>query len=459
MTTETQVDRSQPPAPGPLRPFHFPEIERFELSNGVPVLFARSEGIGVATMVVIADAGGVHESAERAGLAALTANLLESGAGGRSALQIADEVERLGLQLGTSANWDSVHVDLTGLSSRVAAGAGVVADLVLRPTFPDAEVERIRGETLAAIVQRRAEPRGLANEMASRYIFADDSPFSRPLGGTTETVRGLGRPDVVDYHAARFSAHGAAVVITGDLAPERARAIAEEGLGRWAVAPYDAPVAPARPRFTVTEVVIVDRPGSVQSELRVGHVGVPRDTADYSAILVMNAILGGAFSSRLNMNLRERHGFTYGVSSAFVMRRQPGPFLVSTAVQTEVTARALTEIFTELRGMRDGPVRPRELDDARSYLAGTFPLRLQTTEGIASRLAELAVHRLPLDHFDGYRQRIMDVTPEEVLAAAREYLQPDAAAVVIVGDAASIRGEVESLGLGPVSVVDADGNP
>lgn len=458
MSTQVEVNRAQAPPPGPLRPFHFPEIERLELSNGLPVLFARSEGFEVVTLTMLLDGGGVHEARDRAGLATLTAALLESGAGDRSALQIADELERLGLQLGASASWDASHVDLTGLSSRMTAGAGVVADLIRRPTFPEGEVERLRQEQLAGIVQRRAEPRALANEMASRYVFADESPFSRPLGGTPRSVEGLTRSDVAAFHAARFSPRGATVVIAGDIRAEDALRIAEAGFADWAGPAPEPTLVPADPRFAATEVVIVDRPGSVQSELRVGHVGVPRDTADYFPIIVMNAILGGAFSSRLNMNLRERRGFTYGVSSTFVMRRRPGPFLISTAVQTEVTARALTEIFTEIGRIRQAPVEDRELADARNYLAGTFPLRLQTTDGLASRLAELAIHDLSLDYFDGYRQRIMEVSRDDVLSAAQRYLTPEAAAIVIVGDAGAIRGEVEALGLGPVSVVDADGN-
>jgi zinc protease len=456
--TEMQIDRSSPPAPGPLRPFHFPAISRFELSNGLPVLFAASEGFGVATMSVIVDAGGVHDGRGKAGLAALSADLLESGAGSRSAVQIADEIERLGLQLGAASSWDATHVELTGLTSTMRAGAEVVSDLVRRPAFPEAEVERIRHEQLAGIVQRRAEPRGLANEMATRFIFSDASPFALPLTGTTESVEGLTRSDVEEFHASRFSPWATTVVIAGDLSVDEARRLAEEGFGSWAGPAAPSAAAEVAPRFEETHIVLVDRPGAVQSELRVGHVGVDRATPDYFPIVVMNAILGGAFSSRLNMSLRERHGFTYGVTSSFIMRREPGPFLVSTAVQTEVTAAALTEIFNEMRRIREAPVRENELVDARSYLAGTFPLRLQTTGGLASRLAEIAIHDLPIDYFDGYRDCILRVTGDEVLRAAREFIEPERATVVIVGDASVIRPSIEALDLGPVDVVDASGN-
>lgn len=458
MSSQVTVDRTQPPPKGAPRAFDFPPITRQRLSNGLPVYYAPSEGFGVVTMMVIVDAGGVHDGRGREGLSSLTASLLESGAGDRSAARIAEEIERLGLQLGTGSGWDAAQVELTGLTATVEAGEHVLADLVRRPTFPEAEVERIRNEQIAGIVQRRSEPRGLANEMAGRFIFAEDSPFARPLGGTRGSVEGLTRLDVERFHAERFAAAATAVVIAGDISPEDALALAERGLGDWGGAPASASVPAATPRYDETRVILVDRPGSVQSELRVGHVGVDRHTADYFPIVVMNAILGGAFSSRLNMSLRERHGFTYGVSSSYVMRRQPGPFLVSTAVQTEVTASALSEIFTELERIREAPVEERELVDARNYLAGTFPLRLQTTAGLASRLAEIAVHHLPVDYFDSYRERILSVTEDEVVRAANEYVRPDAASVVVVGDARAIRSSVEELGLGPVTVVDAEGN-
>ena len=208
------------------------------------------------------------------------------------------------------------------------------------------------------------------------------------------------------------------------------------------------------PRSEGLRVHLADRPGSVQSELRVGHVGVARSSPDYFPLMVMNTILGGAFSSRLNLNLRERHGFTYGVSSAFAARRLPGPFVVGTAVQTEVTAAALTEIFAELTRMRESPVTHPELENARNYLAGIFPLRLQTTEGIAEHLARIIIYDLPDDYLETYRERILAVSAEDVLRVAREHLHPDAASVVVVGDAQKLLPALEELHLAPVEQVD-----
>jgi zinc protease len=320
-------------------------------------------------------------------------------------------------------------------------------------------VIRTDAERLAEIAQRRAQPAGLAAEMTSRFLYAPESPFSRPLGGTEASVEQLTTQDVRSFHAARYLAPAATLVVTGDLGADEAVELAERHFGDWASGAFEVAAADAAPRSRERRVVIVDRPGSVQSEIRVAQVGPARDTPDYFPLIVMNTILGGAFTSRLNLNLREQRGFTYGVSSGFAMRRQPGPFLVSTAVQTEVTPDAVREIFHELDGIRDAAVRPEELDDARSYLAGIFPLRLQTTAGVAARLVDLAVYDLPDDYLDHYRDRVTAVTADEVLRAAREYVHPDEMLALVVGDADSIRGPLEALGLGPVTVVDARGEP
>jgi zinc protease len=408
----------------------------------------------VVTFGLLLRAGGLREPADRAGLAALTTNLLESGAGDRTGPMIAEELETLGIQLGSGASWDLTHLDITGTRARIGPATEILASVVRDPTFPLDEVERLRAEQLAGIMQRRAEPRGLANETAARAIFSADTPFSRPLGGTPATVEAITRGDVVDFHAGHFSADGAAIVVAGEIDADDALSLAASRFGDWGGSRLepDATRVSAAPGRRVLR----RRPSgrrAVGDPRRAGG-GIARSVEDYFAIQVLNAILGGAFSSRLNLNLRERHGFTYGVSSAFVMRRHPGPFVVSTAVQTEVTAAALREIVTEVHAIREDAVTAAELEDARSYLAGTFPLSLQTTSGVASRLSEIYAYDLPLDYFDDYRERILEVGADQVLAAARTRIQPEALTVVVVGDAATIRGPLEELDLGPVEVVD-----
>lgn len=452
MSTEP-LDRTRVPEPGTLRPFHFPEIEQFSLGNGIPVFFARTEGLPVVTFSMLQPAGAIREDPSHAGLATLTGNLLESGTRRLSGTELAVELESLGLRLDVGTSWEVTSVDFTALTAHIDRAARIAAEVMMEPVFPEAEVARLRHEQLARILQRRAEPRGLANEMVYRFIFAPESPFSRPVSGTVGTVEALGREDVVQYHGTCFTPVEAGVIVAGNLSVQEVRETAESAFGQWRGEPPRERAGVAKERVSGVRVVIVDRPGSVQSEIRIGHLGVPRNTPDFFPIIVMNTILGGAFSSRLNLNLREKHGYTYGANSAFVMRRQPGPFIVSTAVQTEVTANAVREILGELERIREEPVNEGELADARNYVAGTFPLRLQTTDGVASRLAELFVYDLPRSYIDEFADRVLAVSEDEVLEAARARIRPENLTILVVGDAATVREPLEALGMGPIQVV------
>lgn len=450
------LDRSVPPAPGGLRPFHFPPVERRTLSNGARAVFAPIRAFPVVTLSVVLDAGGLRDPMSRLGLASLTAELLESGTQARTAARVAEEIEALGVQLDSGAGWDTSHAGITALSSRLHPATEILSDLVRGASFPGDEVERLRTERLAEILQRRADPRALAVEAAARFLYAPGSRASRPLGGTAATVERLTRQDVEEFHAQHFTPQGTSFVMVGDVDPEAGLALLESAFGQWAGGAPPAAGVEVAPRSEAVQLVIVDRPGAVQSEIRVGHLGPTRSTPDYFPLVVMNAILGGMFTSRLNLNLRERHGYTYGASSGFAMRRRTGSFQVSAAVQTEVTAAAITEMLTELRRIRESAVSEAELDSARNYFAGVFPLRLQTTDGIAGRLLELLVYELPDDYFDTYRDHILAVTAGEVLQAAERYVHPERVAVVVVGDAAALRPSLEALGLGEVRVVAAD---
>jgi len=449
-------DRAAPPPRGALRPFHFPQVHRRALPNGLRVLVAEVRNFPIVTVDVVLDAGGVSEPEDRTGLATLTAGLLESGAAGRDADAIAERIDGLGLSLDSGVSWDTAQCGFTCLRSRLEPGFELLAELVRQPTFPEGEVERVRDERVSSIVNRRGTPSSAADEATNRWIFAPGTLFARPLAGMLRTLQGVGRAEVAAFHAARYRPDAATLVAAGDASVDEIVALAERWFGDWAGGAGALALPAVRPRVEGTTVVLLDRPGAAQSELRVGHVGIERAAPDYFAATVMNAILGGTFSSRLNLNLRERLGYTYGASTTFAARRQPGPFSMSTAVQTEATAHAVSETLRELRGMQEAEVTPAELDDARNYLAGVFPLGLQTTDGVSGKLSTLATYGLPDDYWEHYRDRLLAVTAADVLAAARTRLWPDRAAVVVDGDAARIRGELEALEIGEVVVMDPD---
>ena len=451
--TQIPVDRTQPPSPGAIGAFDFPAVHRHTLDNGVRVLTAESRSLPLVSIRALLDGGGSREAPEQAGLAVLTADLLESGAAGKSAAEIADAFEGMGVDPEMGAGWDAAHVGITALTATLGPAWDLLADLVQAPEFPAAEVERLRNERLASIVQRRAQPGGLADEAAARVIFGPDVRFGLPLGGVPGSVEALDRARTLEFHRSRYAPGGAAIIVAGDLDPDEAIRGAEDRFGGWSAADAVAAPSPATRVAARRQVVIVDRPGAVQSEIRIGHIGVPRLVEDYFPIVVMNTILGGSFSSRLNLNLREAHGYTYGVHSGFGMRRAPGPFLIATATETEVTAAAVSEIFGEVQRFRDGGASQQEVQDASGYLAGVFPLRLQTTAGLAAHLAELEIYGLPDDYFDRYRDRVLAVSAEQVQAAAQRRIEPEHLCVVIAGDAARLRDPFEALSLGEVQVV------
>jgi zinc protease len=449
------VDRSAPPPPGPVRAFDAPRLQRWRLDNGMTVLAAERGALPLLTAAVVVDAGGAAEGTSSAGVASLTANALDAGTARRSASELAEAFENLGAELGASVSWDAAVVQVTVAAARIEPALELLAEVVREPSFPAAELERVRGEQRAGLLQRRSEPRSLASDMAVRCIYTEEAQYARPLAGTLESVERLKRDDVVAFHRARFTPAGAAFILTGALAGTDAAELAARYFGDWQGGLLERVEPDVTPATERTTIYVVDRPGSVQSEIRVGHVGVPRSHPDYFALEVMNSLLGGAFTSRLNMNLRERHGFTYGARSEFSYRRASGPFLIQTAVATDVTARAVAEILREMRDLVDGGAVDDETAAARDYVAGVVPLRLQTTEQIAARIGEIFVHGLDDDYLSRFQAGIRSVSVRDVNRVAREQIRLDALAIVVVGDGDAITPALEELSVGPVTRITA----
>ena len=446
----TTPHRTTPPPPAAVRGFEFPDVARTRLRSGMSVLHARHGRLPLVTVELVIDAGAAAERPDRGGLAHLVGNALHAGTATRSAERLAWDLETLGVQLEISTSWDALVVKITTPSAKLEPAFAILADIVRNAAFPEGDVQRLREEQLAEILQRLKEPRALASDVALRCLFAPAVPYARPLIGTREMVSAITRDDVVRFHRERFVPAHAALLFVGDLDEATATQLAEQHFGDWggeAGAITDFEVQPAS---TESAIYLVDRPGAVQSELRVGLVGVPRDHDDYFPLLVMNTLFGGAFTSRLNLNLREKHGFTYGVRSGFAFRRRPGPFFIQTAVGTEVTAQAVTEILSETRRLREDGITEEELDNARDYLIGVMPLELQTTAQLAATLAEIVIFQLPVDYFRDYRDRIRAVQAADVQRVARAHLRTDEFAVVVVGNAEAVRSDLEALQRGRV---------
>ncbi|HEY4561516.1 MAG TPA: pitrilysin family protein [Thermoanaerobaculia bacterium] len=452
-----RVDRSAPPPPGEVHPFRFPPFLRSRLPNGLAVVAARLAGLPLVSLELIAPAGAQYEPEGRAGTATLTAGLLDEGTARRSALEIAATAERLGGYLLTGADWDVGYLTTGLLASHCREGLDLLAEIAATPTFPDNEVERLRGLRTSELVRRRQDPAALADDRFQREVYRG-SAYAQPLYGTEESVARLERASLVSFYQGHYGFAGSTLLAVGDFAPEDLLREAEAAFG---TAGPPGP-APARPEIRPLpleglRVHLVDRPGAAQTELRVGHVGVPRTHPDYLPLLVANTLLGGKFTSRINLNLRERHGYTYGASSRFSSRQGPGPFTVQAGVETAAAAAAAREVLHEMRRVREDLVEPEELAETAGYIIGVFPYSLQTVGDVTRRLETMNVFGLPDDYYDHYLERIAAVTREEIREVARRHLDPERTAVVAVGPAEILEPQFE--GLGPVTVWSPEGEP
>lgn len=450
------------PLPGPPREYHFPAFTRNRLASGLTVITAHLPGRPLLAAQLLVAGGGEAEAADLAGVTVLTARSLPEGTAKRDGVAFIEAAERLGAEIHAEAGWEALSATLEVPRSHFAPALELLAEMVLEPSLPAAEVGRLRDERLNDLLQAWADPRRRAERVFPETIYDSASPYFRPLGGTQTTVRGLERDEVAARHRSALAGGSATLVVAGDLTRLDVERLAEE---HFAGLPAAGDRGVARPAPTATpaadgpRVVIVDRPGAPQSELRIGHVGLPRRTPAYHAVAVMNAILGGIFSSRLNRLIREELGYTYSIHSSYDMRRGAGPFVVRAGVETGVTAPAVVETLGVLRAMSEVPPTADELEIVREYLVGVFPLRFETPAQVAGALAGLVVFDLPDDELDRYRPAVAAVSAENVLAAARRYVRTHDMSIIIVGDAAVLEPPLRSAELAPLTVVAADTPP
>ena len=445
------------PQPGTPRAYHFPTFERVELENGLAVVVAPVRKLPVVSVMLLCDAGGGTDAAPADGLAALTNAVLAEGTSQLTGAELTERLERLGAAVTPATDWDTGVLSLTVLRSRLVEAMSLFAAVVLDPQFPEREVERLKAERLAELLQLEAEPRGLADDMFTRFLYATGSRYGLPEEGSSAGISSLDRPALVRFHRERYRPGGSTLVMVGDLSMSDGVTIARNAFGAWTGRADPSRPVDDRPARLERATHIVAKPDAPQSELRIGHVGLPRSAPDYFPVLVMNAVLGGLFSSRINLNLREAHAYTYGASSGFEWRRGAGPFLVSTAVRSDVTDAAAREVVREIERMRSEPITNDELTLATSYLVGVFPIKYETTEAIARALSALVIYGLPDDYFDSYRDHVRSVTIADVQKAAAAHLHAGELQLLAVGDPAVVRAPLGKLDFGPVTLYDTRG--
>jgi len=450
------MNRAIAPPPAPPRPYHFPHVARRTLANGLRVLVAENHNAPLLSLRALVRSGADHDTLESAGLASIVADMLDEGAGSRDTIQLAEDIGLLGGALGTGADWDASYITLDVLSRNGGEAAAIFADVTARATLPADGLERVRAERLNEILQQRNEPGAIAGKRFANLLYGTGA-YGNSIIGNADSVSRLTIENVQRFYREHYLPNNSAIVVSGDIDSNNALSLIERALGDW-----PRGEEPPRPNVTArpidrSRIYVIDRPQAVQSEIRVGHIGVARSSADYFPLSVMNAIFGGVFNSRINLNLRERHGYTYGARSQFAFRRQAGPFVIAAPVRNEVTRESVEEMLIELRRIRTGDIEDAEFDDTKAYLMGVFPATVQTASDIASRLVDMELYGLPEDYFDRYRENIAAVTKDDIARVANKYLDPERVLIVIVGNAGQIREPLGALGL-PMHELDIEGN-
>jgi zinc protease len=452
------VDRSRLPIPGPPLSFSFPEIRRRTLPNKLCVCTIEHYEVPLITSLVLLPIGSAQDPRDQPGLAAITGDLLDEGSGELDALQVHEALGRIGAHLDTEVGADATLLELTSLEQHAPRALELLASMVQRPRLDRPDFDRVRELRLNRLIQLRDMPPALADRVFTQLLYRDH-PYGHLPIGTEESLQALALDDVIAFHKRRYAPELTTVIAVGHASHDRLAGLVEAAFGPW-----DGPnqsgagvIDIAALRVSVSgagRVATVHRPGAAQSELRIGHVGVPRTTPDYHALLVLNMILGGQFVSRLNMNLREDKGYTYGARTNFEFRKGPGPFVFQTSVQSNVTAAAVREVMAELEAIRgDRPVTAQELELGRAALTRGYPRNFETAEQLGRAAAQLALYALPDDYFTTFVPTVMSVDEEDVTRVAQACIVPARLLTVIVGDREKVGPALTELNLGEVSDV------
>ncbi|WZO98704.1 pitrilysin family protein [Isosphaeraceae bacterium EP7] len=454
----TTFDRSVMPKVEGNPTFTPPKVERRKLSNGLELLVAERHGLPIVSMNLVVRGGGVLAPAGKEGLAELAADLMTEGTKTRDTLKLAGELSEIGASLGANGGLEASSLSMTTLTKHQDKALELFTDVLLNPTFPEKELVRLRNQKLAALMRRADSAEGIAGVVFPRLLYGTDHPYGRT--DSPKSVRDLSRDDVVAIYKSLFVPNNTALIVVGDITPDAAVEALEKALAGWKSGEAPAHTLP-EPPAAKPGIYLVDKPEAAQSVLVVGEVGVPRSTPDYFPLTVMNAILGGQFSSRINLNLREEKGYTYGARSGFDFRLGAGPFQATAPVQTAVTKEALSELhreLTEIAGTR--PATEKELTFAKDRLVKGFPARFETNGGVAATLADLFIYGLPADYFATYQPNVEAVNGTDVTRVAKSYVNTGRMAILVVGDRTKVEPALKTLPFAKsIIVLDAEGNP
>ncbi|MCY7375323.1 MAG: insulinase family protein [Pyrinomonadaceae bacterium] len=447
------------PKPGADPKFSLPPIEKQKLSNGLEVWMVKQSELPIVSMNLVLKSGGTLDPSDKSGVAAMTASLLDDGTKTRTADEIANQLQAIGASVGAGSGWDSANVSMSSLTKNVDQALDIFADITLNPTFPDAELEKYRSRLLTSFVQRKALPNAISDLVYNKLLYGKNHPYSKQLSGDEVSVKGIKRDDLVGFYETNYRPNNAVLIVVGDVDGKTLMPKLEKSFGAWKKGDVKLNDVGEAPMLDKPGIYIVDKPGAAQSVVAIGQVGVARSNPDFFPLQVMNSMLGGQFSSRINLNLREDKGYTYGARTGYAFRRGAGPFTASADVQTAVTKESVFEFLKELRGIRgEIPVTAKELDYNKQSLIRRYPQGFETVGQISGQLSSLIIYNLPDSYFSEFIPKVNAVTVEDVNRVANKYLTPDKMAILVVGDRKVIEPKLKELGM-PVMFLDSEGSP
>jgi zinc protease len=446
--------QSSPPVPGTPKMISFPHYFDTTIVNGLRLLVIEHHTLPIVSLRLVVRSGSFYDM-NLPGLASIAGELLTKGSVSRTATEIAEEIDFVGGQLAAGSDWDASFVTINVLRKYLDTALSLMEDITLHPTYPEEEIKRLRDQRISMFLQKKDEPGFLSDRAFVEKVYGSH-PYAQQILGTKQSLIVMQRDDIVRFHSTGFVPNNAILAVVGDISAAEAVEKVDGIFGHWQKKVLTPAPFPEISESDTQHVVIVDKPGAVQSSIRIGHVGIARKSDDYISAYTLNMLFGGYFQSRINKNLREIHGYTYGAHSLFDARQWKGPFIISADVRNEVTEPAIREILYEMERIRNEHIDEEELLAVKDYIIGSFPLQIETPSQIASRAISIELYTLPRTFYSTFNDTVAAITPADLRSIAAEYFHPDRAAIVITGDAKAITPSL--MKFGSIEMIDTEGN-
>ena len=454
------LDRTKVPPAGPTPVLHVPAWTKIQLSNGATLIVSERHKLPLVSFAITFVGGSNQfEPPDRLGVASLTASMLTEGTKTRTGDQLSNALQLLGTNVNAGIGAEEGSISFVSTTKNFDATLAILSDMMLNSVFPAEALERLRGRTLVNLTQAKDQPVIVGSQVFARVLYGDAHPYGQHT--TEKSVKAITRDDIVNFQKAYYQPGRAIITVVGDVTPAKVKDSVEKALAAWAKGGEKPAFAyPKLPELQPAKIYLVDKPGAAQSVVNIGLPGPPRNTPDYFALQVLNMILGGQFQSRLNANIREQKGYSYGVNSGFSYGKGPGAFRAGGSIFTAKTDAALIEFMKELKGIvGEKPITDEEIKTAKDSLIQGLPDRFASVSAISGAITQLAVQGLPDDYYQTYAQKVSAVTKDDLLRVAKQYIDLGHLAIVIVGDRAQVEAALKATEIAPITMLDLEGNP